>query len=592
MKRAKRVAVAASAVGALALVAAGCGGSSKKASKTGSTPNTAGKQGGTLTYLAASDVDHIDPGQVYYTFGYMVHYSVNRTLYSFPAGKGAASVPDIAAGPPDISADNKTITIKIKTGIKYAPPVNREVKAADIKYAFERAFSANIASGYAGAYFQDIEGAPKAGAGPVKPISGVQAPDDTTVVIKLTKPVAQFVAQALVMPITTPVPEEYAKPFDAKTPTDFDQYASFTGPYMVKNDAKGKLVGHVPGKSITLIRNPNWVKATDYRPAYLNQIDIQEGNDDSLTATRRALTGSHIMCCDYGQPPAEILKQASTANKDQLDFIPGGGTRYIALNTTIKPFDNVNVRKAIIAASDRNALRLARGGETVGPIANGWIPPGIPGFDEGGGLTQNTDLDFLKSPTGDPAVAKKYMDAAAAEGLPIKNGKWTGSDKILTVATNADPGKKVAETFQGQIEALGFKLNFRQVPQSELYVKFCGVPAQKVALCPNVAWFKDFVDPQSMLQPTFNGNNINASNNNNWPQLNDKAINDAMDSAGVLPVGTDRNKAWADINHKIAEQAPAIPYVWDQTIMVHSKDVQSAINEYADGQDLNSTSLK
>ena len=71
--------------------------------------------------------------------------------------------------------------------------------------------------------------------------------------------------------------------------------------------------------------------------------------------------------------------------------------------------------------------------------------------------------------------------------------------KLLTIATNADPGKKTAEVAQGQIEKLGFKLNFRIVPQDTLYTKFCGVPKAKVAICPNVGWFKDFTDPQSML---------------------------------------------------------------------------------------------
>ncbi len=40
------------------------------------------------------------------------------------------------------------------------------------------------------------------------------------------------------MPITVPVPEEYAEKFDKKSPTDYDQYVAFTGPYMVKNDAQ------------------------------------------------------------------------------------------------------------------------------------------------------------------------------------------------------------------------------------------------------------------------------------------------------------------------------------------------------------------
>jgi peptide/nickel transport system substrate-binding protein len=53
------------------------------------------------------------------------------------------------------------------------------------------------------------------------------------------------------------------------------------------------------------------------------------------------------------------------------------------------------------------------------------------------------------------------------------------------------------------MEQLGFKLNFRLVP-ADTFTKFCGVPAQKVAICPNVGWFRDFADPQSMLDATFN----------------------------------------------------------------------------------------
>ena len=192
------------------------------------------------------------------------------------------------------------------------------------------------------------------------------------------------------MPITTPVPEEYASKFDKSTPSKYDQYVAFTGPYMVKNDPKtGKVTGRVPGKSITIVRNPNWDKATDYRPAYLDGINIQEGNEDLATAARRALTGSHTVCCDAGAPPAQVLKQAvQSSAKGQVLFVPSGGTRYIAFNTTVKPFDNINIRKAIIATSDRNALRLTRGGKILGDIANGFIPPGIPGFDEAGGLKQ------------------------------------------------------------------------------------------------------------------------------------------------------------------------------------------------------------
>jgi peptide/nickel transport system substrate-binding protein len=600
MRRSVRWTLFVSVVTALAMFVAACGGDDNGGGGGGSktadvqTKVAQGKKGGNLTYLAAGDVDYLDTGQTYYTFGYMVAYSTNRMLYSFKPTESVKPVPDLATGPPEISTDNKTITVHIKKGVKYAPPVNREVTTKDIKYAFERAFSKEVPSGYAGAYFSSIVGTPeKPNSGDIKPISGIETPDDQTLVFKLKEANAPMVSQALVMPITVPVPEEYASKWDKSTPSKFDQYQSFTGPYMVKNDpTTGKVTGRVPGKSIEIVRNPNWDAQTDYRPAYLDSIKIEEGNDDLATASRRALNGTSTICCDAGSPPAQVLKQALSRQKDQVVFVASGGTRYIAMNTTVKPFDNINLRKAIIAASDRNALRLTRGGAILGDVATGWIPPGIPGFEEAGGLKQNTDLDYLKSPTGDPAVAKKYMDAAAEDGLPIKDGKWTGGEKVLTIATNADPGKKTAEVFQGQMEKLGFKLNFRIVPQDTLYTKFLGVPSQKVALGPNVGWFKDFSDPQSMLDATFNGKNILQQGNVNWPQLDVPAINDAMKQASTVEVGPERNQAWAKIGHMIAEQAPAIPWIWDKTASVGSKNVNQAVSGYFTAHDLSFTSIK
>jgi peptide/nickel transport system substrate-binding protein len=603
MRRSVRWTLLVSVVAALAMFVAACGGNDDDggggaATTTEGTKIKQGKQGGALTVLAAGDVDYIDPGQTYYQFGYVVAYSTNRTLYSFKPDNSVTPVPDLAEGEPEVSPDGKTITVKLKKGIKYAPPVNREVKAADIKYAIERAFSKEVPSGYAGTYFSSIVGTPeKPNSGDPKDISGIETPDDYTIVIKLKSASAPQVSQALVMPITTPVPKEYAEKYDKSTPTKYNQYVAFTGPYMVKNNPQsGKLTGWTPGKQIQLVRNPNWEKSTDYRPAYLDSITIQEGNQDLTTATRRTFTGKATVCCgDSASPPAPVLKQAVQRYKDQVSFAPSGGTRYIAFNTTVKPLDNINIRKAIIAGTDRDALRLTRGGAILGDIANGWLPPDFPGFKESGGLKQNTDLDFLKNPKGNPEVAKKYMLAAKQDdpSLPIDaNGKWTGGEKILTVADSADPSKTTAEVFQGQMEQMGFKLNFRVVPRDTMYTKFCSEPASKVAICPSVGWFKDFADPQSMLDATFNGKNILEHGNVNWPQLDVPAINNAMKEASAVPVGTERNDAWAKINHMIAEQAPGVPYIWDKSATVATTDVQLVQNGYWSGTDVSYTSLK
>jgi peptide/nickel transport system substrate-binding protein len=591
------------AVAAMAFVACGGGDDDKGGSSTtagakaGPASIKPGKAGGKLTVLASGDVDYLDPGQDYYTFGYQVQYAVNRMLYSFKPDDSEKPVPDLATGPPEISPDNKTITVHLKKGVKFAPPVNREVKAQDIKYAFERAFSKHVPSSYAGTYFSSIVGTPaKANAGEITPISGIETPDDLTIVFKLKDASAAFVSQALVMPITVPVPEEYAAKFDKGTPSKYDQYAAFTGPYMVRNDAKtGKVVGRSPGKSIDIVRNPNWDKSTDYRPAYLDEISIQEGNDDLTSAARRALQGSHTVCCDTAQPPAQVMKQAVTRSKGQLLQVPSGGILYVSLNTTVKPFDNIDVRKAILAAANRTALRLTTGGAVAGDVASGWIPPGLPGFDAGGGLKQNADLDFLKNPNGDLVLAKKYMLAAKEQdpSLPIDaEGKWTDSGKVLTVGQNADPGRKTTEVFQNQIEQLGFKLNVRVVPVDTMYTKFCSEPQTNVAVCPDVGWFRDFADPQSVLNATFNGDSILEHGNVNWPELDVPAINQAMKAAVAIPVGEQRDKAWAAVNHMVAAQAPGVPYLWPNSAVVQSKDVVGVASGYYGTHDLSFTSVK
>ena len=561
----------------LAVAACGSDDSSSSSSSGGSDTTKSvpvGKQGGSVTALSAGDVDYMDPGQQYYTFGYQVGYSVNRPLYYFSPEDSSKQIPDTAEADPTIAADGKTMTIKLKKGVKFSPPVNRAIKCDDIKYAFERAFSENVPNAYATQYFGDIVGAPSKPTKGIQDISGITCPDDQTIKFALKTPTAGAVYAALVMPITMPVPREYASKFDKTNPSTYDKNVVFTGPYMVKNNSEGKLTGWEPGKQIEAIRNPNWDKSTDFRPAYLNSWRIAEGNTDAAIASRRILQGSQLVQGD-GAPPAEVLKQAATSYKSQLIFSPSGGTRYIALNTTRPPFNNPNIRKAVVAGMDRNALRLARGGAIIGPLAWSYLPPDFPGGKQSGGLKPPADIDFEQNEQGDPALAASYMKKAG-----FANGKYSGK-AIFMPATNADPGKKMAEVAQAQLEKLGFKVNVRFLPQNTLYTKYCNSGKSNYDVCPNVGFFKDFLDGASLIKPTFYGPAIIPQNNTNWPLLDDANVNKLIETASATKPGEERDQAWADANLAITRLAVAVPVIWDNTPIIGSKDVNLVSDDYA-----------
>jgi peptide/nickel transport system substrate-binding protein len=504
--------------------------------------------------LAAGDVDYLDPGETYYTFGYMVQNATQRTLYAFAPGDTAPR-PDLAIGPPEISADLKTVMVHVRPGVRYAPPVNREVVAGDIVYAFQRARRDSVASVYADSYFSGVS---------------ASAPDDRTFVLRLRTPRAVSVAAALVMPITAPVPPEYARKLDGDPFSRYDGAPAFTGPYVAKR---------IPGRSITLTRNPNWDASTDFRPAYADKIIISEGYTDVVTTSRRILNGSGLLQGD-GTPPGSIVRQALAQRPAQVGRVPGMGTRYVSLNTRIAPLNDLNIRKGILAGFDREALRRSRGGAVNGEIATHFLPPAFPGYEEGGGAA-GTGVDFLAHPRGDRALALSYFRKASRRAQRLMRSR-----RLLAVGTNAYPGVLTARNAVAQLRRLGFRIRLKIVSQDRLYTNYCGRPRARVAICPNVGFFEDYLDPESMLRLPFDGTRITAFNNSNWPLLNDRGLNRAMAVASLLPQGADRLAAWGAIDRRVVADAPAIPWLWDTENLLASADVEAAPNPYSTTWDL------
>jgi peptide/nickel transport system substrate-binding protein len=573
------------AVALLATVVAGCGGGKKSSTtKAPTAPPSGAKKGGTLTVMNLSDVDSLDPGYWYYqTDEAVLLEPTQRQLYAFNDDDTGNPSPDLATGPVALSDGGKTATIHIKKGIKYSPPYSKEVTSADFKYALERCFDPKFGNGYASAYFPDIDGFKAVNTGKSHTASGLTTPDPYTLVIKMSKP-NPILQQALGLPCSAPVPKAYAAKYDApKTPT-YGQHLLATGPYMIPNDASGKLTGYTPAKRVELVRNPNWDPKTDsFRKAYPDKIIVNEGNDIAV-ASRQILTGQGMVSGDFAAPPPAIAKQLQTRYKGQFNIAPSQGNRFVALNSSKPPFDDVNVRRAALAATDRTALRLTRGGPYIGIVATHFLPPGIPGFDQAGG-DKGPGYDFA-GPTANLQAAAKYLKAAG-----FKDGKYHGP-QITMVADNQPPGSKAAEALESQLTKVGFNIKLREVPHDIMYSKFCNVPKSEPNICPNPGWGKDFYDASSFWQPLFLSSNIPPTGNVNYSQVKDKKLDAMINAAGAIADPTKRAQAMGNIDKYVTNQAYYDTWLWDNQVQFGSKNVNLVLNKWNSDTNYVNTSLK
>jgi peptide/nickel transport system substrate-binding protein len=608
MKSIRSVA-AAGLVAGLALLLAACGssnsstGSSSSSSSSSSSTSASaalstggykspltealtGKTGGTLTVLQEIDFEHLDPGIAYFSVDYAVVFATQRPLYSQKPNSTEAT-PDMAEGKPEISSDGKTVTVHLKEGIKFSPPVNREVTSEDVAYAIERGKNPDVANPYIESYFKAVEGEPTATGGPMK---GIETPNKHEIVFHLTEPKGQLVADALVLPLTAAVPKEYAEKFDKSKPSNYAAYEVATGPYMLKNNAAGKVlgIGYIPGKSATLVRNPNWNPKTDYRPAYLNEIDIKIGGTSAVIG-RQVLEGTNIVQNESAVAQSAV-RLAAEKYKSQLQISPGGGAHYIGVNNKVGAFKNVDLRKAFWAALDRTAMDKARGGELVTTVATHFIYPTINGFEQAGGTKgpQGSQFDFNAYPEGNAKVAEKYIKLA---GYP--SGKYTGGETITVVGSTGNPAEQDAEIVEQTLKSLGFTVKFTLVEASTMYAKYCNVPKEEITVCPSVGWIADFPDPQTVLNITFNGTTIPTTGNVNWGQTNVPAINAAMAAAENVVGNEARAKAWAKIDEMLVEDAAAIPFDWDKQAGIEGSGVNGVGDIWDVGEwDYSYTSLK
>lgn len=454
---------------ALGLGLAACGGADEEqtAPTAGTDANATPVKGGNLTVTYQGEPTELDPAIAWELTSWGIERLTYQTFltYAGEAGEpGTELVPDLAAEVPTaenggISTDGKVYTFKLRQGVKFAPPVDREVTAQDFKYSFERMMVEPLAP--ATFFYEGIVGATEFMEGKAKEITGYKVVDDYTVEITLKKPEGAFL-MAMTMPFTSVLPEEWVK----QVGKQIKRKPLGTGPYIITD--------WTPGQSITAEKNPNWTGETSQWVDGMKFLFTANPSTALLQLERGEVDvlGDGIPAADY-----QRTKQDPTWSKYVYDASEIA-TYYVFMNVNEKPFTDVRVRQAVNYAINTARIQKLLAGQAK--ALNQIYPEGMPGFQ--------ADALFYSY---DPEKAKQLLaEAGFPDGVKVTFG-----------AHNVDPFPKLAQAVQNDLAAVGIDASLKLMDKAT-YWNYISLPQSHMAIG-LTDWYMDFPDPSDFIGPLY-----------------------------------------------------------------------------------------
>ena len=282
--------------------------------------------------------------------------------------EGARVAPEVAAAPPEVSADRLTYTFTIRKGFRFSPPSREPVTAASFAHAIERTLDPDLSSP-GSVLGRSIVGFDAFRRGAER-LAGVTARGDR-LTIRLSEPVPDLLSR-LADPYLCAVPTD--------TPVQRLPTVPSAGPYYVS--------ALRPGQSLVLEPNPGYGGT---RPHRLERITVRFGIGRSEAVA--AVESGDVDFAADGVPPAEYARLAAAygtgsapakAGRQQYFVRPVLSLEYLVLNAHRPLFSDVRMRKAVNFAIDRTALAdqgsVVGGAGVPGEPTDQYLPPDMPGF--------------------------------------------------------------------------------------------------------------------------------------------------------------------------------------------------------------------
>ena len=379
----------------------------------------------------------------------------------------------------ELSDDLLTYTFKLREDATWTN--GQPVTAHDFEYAWKRVLNPETASSYASILYV-IDGAKSynSGEGSEEDVK-VAAIDDHTLEVTLTEPCAYFL-ELTAFYTYLPVNKEAVESGNGWAAEAGEQYVT-NGPFTMTT------WNH--NSEVILTKNPTYWDA--------DNVSLEEVNIQIITSEATATAEYQAGNLDYLGTPY------GTLSLDSIDLFkadgsmktePYAGIYMYKLNTTDELIQNVNLRKALALAIDRQSLidNILKGNQIP---ALGYVPATIHGFEEDRGYFQDGDFE----------AAKEYL-AKAMEELGLSDpGEITiklsinDSEAHMTIAQYVQESWAKNLGIQTEIDSTEWQVYLNRIRDLDYQVGRLG-------------WIADYNDPNTFLEMYKTADDGN--NNTGW----------------------------------------------------------------------------
>ena len=394
-----------------------------------------------------------------------------------------------------VSEDGLTWTFTMRDGLKWSD--GSDLTAKDFEYSFKRLAAPDTAAPYAETVVGMIDGYADATGNPDKQgnmttepdfdaLNVVASEDGKTLTVTLSYPCAYFDKLAAFAAMS-PVQQATVEANGDAWCTEPDTYIC-NGPYCISE--------WVPSERIVLAKNPNYVGGWDSSKIVSDTITLLLLEDSSASYTA------------YNSGEAQLIKDVPTDEIPSLTKAEDGGdfyvdtilgTYYLSLNDQKEPFNDVNVRKALSLAIDRDYVANTIMQGTYTPAYN-IVGPGI--VDENGMFYDNAN-------GGKTYISEDYEANLEAAKQALADAGYPNGEGFPTLTLSYYDNDTVKKVVEAMAEMLKNNLNINvEVSSNEWSIFYDDVQKGNYQVAA-MGWSADYVNPMSFLPLCKTGDSSN-----------------------------------------------------------------------------------